>query len=149
MQALPKEQADHAPVLWRGRPSWAEFVYLWFFAGIALTRTALALVIGDFGSAAIFSGGVLAFVAFARFLQRTSEYTLTRSAVHKTEGVFRRRDRVIPLDRIARVRVEQGPLDRLFGIGAVALELKDSDRRERIAGIHAPHVLRNKLVAVL
>jgi membrane protein YdbS with pleckstrin-like domain len=136
-------------MLWRGQPSWAEFVYLWFFACIAMTRTALAVWIGDLGSAAIFVGGGAAFVALARFLQRTTEYTVTSAAVHKTEGIFKRRDRVVPIERIARVEIEQGPIDRLFGIGAVVLHLKDADRRERLAGIREPHIVRNKLIAII
>jgi membrane protein YdbS with pleckstrin-like domain len=149
MQALPQQHEDQARVLWQGRPSWAEFVYLWFFAGIALTRTAVAVYIGDLGSAAIFVGGGVAFVALARFLQRTTRYTVTRSAVHRTEGLFRRRDRVIPFERIAKVEIEQGPIDRLVDIGAVVLSLKDSDRRERLAGIREPHIVRNKIIALL
>lgn len=149
MQALPQEHEDQARMVWQGRPSWAEFVYLWFFAAIALTRTALAVFIGDLGSAAIFVGGGVAFVALARFLQRTTHYSVTRAAVHKTEGLFRRKDRIVPLERVARVEIEQGPIDRLFGIGAVVLYLKDTDRRERLVGIREPEVLRNKIVAIL
>jgi membrane protein YdbS with pleckstrin-like domain len=75
---------------------------------------------------------------------------ITRHAVHRTTGIRGRVDRAIPLNSITSVEIERGPLDRLFGIGAVVLYLKEGEgRRERIAGIKDPEVVYRKMTALL
>jgi hypothetical protein len=147
--ALRVETDDSTPTLWRGRPAWTEYIFLWFFSVMALTRAAFSSWIEDPVSFSIFAGGSAAFVGLAWFLRSTTEYVLTRQAVYRSAGFFGRGRRAIPIGTIASVEIEQGPLDRLFGIGAVVVEIKETGRRERLRGVPEPDVVRSKISALL
>lgn len=140
---------DNTPILWLGRPAWTEYIYLWFFSGIALTRAAFSSWIEDPVSLSIFVGGSAAFVALGWFLRSTTQYALTRQAVYRSVGILGRDRQAIPIESISNVEVEQGPLDRLFGIGVIVVEVKESGRRERLRGVPDPDIFLSKLSAML
>lgn len=136
-------------VIWAGRPAWSEFVFLWFFAGLAAIRALVAGGLGDPASAAIYAGGALLFIALAVFLRQGIHYCITREGIYTTFGILQPVGREIPLREVSLVEIEQGPLDRFFGIGTVILSLKSQERRERIKGVADPEVVYNKIMALI
>lgn len=97
----------------------------------------------------IYALGVAFFVGLALFLRRTNRYAVTRAAVHRAAGILGRGEKIIPLEKIADASTEQGPLDRLFGIGTVVLNLKQEGPAERLRGIRDPEVVCRKIEALL
>lgn len=140
---------DRSPLIWEGRPAWSEFVFLWFFAFMSVVRAAAAFWFGEAGSGAIYGGGSALLIALGIFLRNGMFYRVTRDGIYSTLGLFSRNERVIPIREIAEVRVEQGPLDRLFGIGTLSFQLKKDERRERMKGISNPHVVYEKIMALI
>lgn len=78
--------------------------------------------LGSLGSVA----GVLvvagALVAFRVAAYRRHTYELTDDAVIERRGVFQRRERILHLERLQQVEIDQGVLDRLVGTAVVRLE---------------------------
>lgn len=140
----------HEPVLWAGQPAWSEHLFLWFFAFMALTRAALVFWAGDWVGGGIYAAGAGGLAALAVFLRQISGYALTRQAVYRTQGLLGREIKAIPIKSIASVSIQQGPLDRILGIGAVVLYMKEGESRyERLAGIKDPGVVCRKIAAML
>ncbi len=148
-QNFPSEEDQR--VIWEGRPSWGEYVFLWFFALVSAVRALFIffLPMGDPGSGAIYALGAGLFIGLALFLRRTDRYAVTRAAVHRTAGLLGRSEKIIPLKKIASAGAEQGPLDRLFGIGTVVLNLKGGEQAERLRGLRDPEVVCRKIEALL
>lgn len=148
-QNFPTEEDRR--VIWEGRPAWGEYIFLWFFALISAIRALFIffLPVGDPGTGAIYGLGASLFIWLALFLRRTSRYAVTRAAVHRAAGFLGRDEKIIPLQKIAAVGAEQGPLDRLFGIGTVVLNLKGGEQAERLRGIRDPEVVCRKIEALL
>jgi membrane protein YdbS with pleckstrin-like domain len=138
-------------VVWEGRPAWSEYIFLWFFALVSAIRALLIffLPMGDPGSGVIYALGVGLFIGLALFFQRTNRYVITRAAVHRAAGFLGRGEKIIPLKKIAAATVEQGPLDRLFGIGNVVLRFKEGERNETMRGVRDPEVVCTKIEALL
>lgn len=141
---------DHR-LVWEGRPALSEYVFLWFFAVLSAIRGAVVFVLpmGDLGSGLIYFSGTVLFIGLALFLQRTTRYAVTRAAVHQATGLLGRGEKIIPLENITATSVEQGPLDRLFGIGTLLLHLKEGERADRLSGIRDPEVVSRKIEALL
>jgi len=148
-QSLFSEE-DHR-LVWEGRPAWSEYIFLWFFAFISTFRalTVFILAMGDPGSGLIYLFGAGLFVGLAYFLRRTNHYAVTRAAVHRATGLLGRSEKIIPLKEITAVGIEQGPLDRLFGIGTILIHLKEGERADRLSGIRDPEVVCRKIEALL
>jgi membrane protein YdbS with pleckstrin-like domain len=151
MTSPPFPPEEDQRVVWEGRPSWSEYIFLWFFALVSAVRALLIffLPMGDPGSGTIYALGVGLFIGLALFLRRTSRYAVTRAAVHRAVGILGRSEKIIPLTKIDTATVEQGPLDRLFGIGTILLRLKGGEQSERIRGIRDPEVVCRKIEALL
>lgn len=148
-QILSSEEDQR--LVWEGRPAWSEYVFLWFFALISAVRALFIFILpmGDPGSGLLYLLGVGFFTGLALFLRRTHRYAVTRAAVHRLAGIRGRREKIIPLKKIAAVTVEQGPLDRLFGIGTVVLHLREEEQNETMRGIRDPEVVCRKIEALL
>lgn len=144
---LPSEESQR--LIWQGRPAWSEYVFLWFIASVSALRALFIFSTGDPTSGFIYVLGVGLFVGLAIFLRRTTRYAVTRAAVCRAAGILGRGEESIPLKKIAAAGIEQGPLDRLFGIGTVVLHLTEGDRRERLRGLREPEVVCRKIEALL
>lgn len=155
MDAIPSRTEIHPSseddlrVVWEGRPAWSEYIFLWFFALVSALRSLLIFSTGDSGSGLIYALGIGFFVGLAVFLRRTNRYAVTRAAVHRAAGILGRSERIVPLTKIAAATVEQGPLDRLFGIGTIVLRLKEGGPVETIRGVRDPEVVCRKIEALL
>jgi membrane protein YdbS with pleckstrin-like domain len=141
-------KTDKATVVWSSRPAWSEYVFLWAFVAILAVRGLLMLRIEQWQSALNHLAGVILLTGLAVFLRQTTHYRLTREAVYRTKGLLGRGEEIFPLKEIASVSVRQGPLDRLFGIGALMLHFKDG-RLERLAGVGDPDQISRKITALL
>lgn len=78
--------------------------------------------LGSFGSvtAVLLVAAVLVVFRVAAYRRHT--YQLTDDAVIERRGVFQRRERVLHLERLQQVEVDQGLMDRLVGTAVVRLE---------------------------
>ncbi len=141
-------KTDNPTVVWSGRPAWSEYVFLWAFVAILAVRGFLMLRIGQWQSALSHLAGVTLLAGLAVFLRETTHYRLTREAVHRTKGLLGRGEDIFPLMEIASTSVRQGPLDRLFGIGALMCHFKDG-RLERLAGVRDPDQISRRITALL
>ncbi|MFY9270428.1 MAG: PH domain-containing protein [Candidatus Manganitrophaceae bacterium] len=151
-QSLSKQNLsaeEDRRLVWKGQPAFSEYAFLWFFALLSLIRGGVAFFMGNAGSGSIYLLGTVLFIGFATVLHRASRYTITRAAIHKTAGFFGKEETILPLIEIVSLRVEQGPLDRLLGIGTLLLYRKGTDRVERLRGITDPEVVLRKIEALL
>lgn len=81
-----------------------------------------ASALGSFGSAVAVALVAGALVAFRIAAYQRHTYQLTDDAVIERRGVFQRRERVLHLERLQQVEVDQGLVDRLVGTAVVRLE---------------------------
>lgn len=142
-------RVEEPPPVWQGRPAWSEYLFLLFFTLVSAVRALIAVYARNFETGVIYSFGALFFIGLAHFLRATTRYTLTRGAVRRTAGFLGKGEKSRPLGTIRSVAVEQGPMDRLFGIGTVVLLLKEGNRRESLRGIRDPEVICRKIEALL
>lgn len=73
---------------------------------------------------------------------------MTRQSIYKSQGVFGKTNLRLPLEEINEVKIWQGPLDFLFGIGTISLKIKIG-KVERLVGIKDPEVVERKIKALL
>lgn len=78
--------------------------------------------LGSLGSVAAVLVVAGALVAFRIAAYRRHTYQLMDDEVVERRGVFQRRERILHLDRLQQVEVDQGLLDRLVGTAVVRLE---------------------------
>ncbi len=136
------------PLVWHGHPDWSEYIFLWFFSIVFAVRAGFALRMGQRSSTLIFSLGVALFVGMALFLRQRTSYRVTRREVYKSKGVLGSTNHILPLSEIVEIDIQQGPLDRVFGIGTLFLKNK-AGKVERLNGIKDPEVLDRKIKALL
>ncbi len=134
--------------LWTGHPTWSHFIFLWFFSFIFGTRVILAIWIGHWTAALIFGVGIVLFVVVAVTLRKATTYRITNEAVYRNDGFLGKGEQRFSIHEIKFVRIQQGPIDRLFGMGTLVFELK-AGRYERLKGIKAPDVIGQKISALL
>jgi len=139
---------EDAPLIWRGHPDWAEYVFLWFFSVVFAARAGLACWMGQRESAALFAFGVGLFVGAAVFLRQRTYYEITRQGVYKSKGIWGKTSRRLPLIEMREIKIRQGPMDRLFGIGSILLEDK-TGKVEFLIGIRNPEIVNSKIKALI
>ena len=91
----------------------------------------VAAAVVRLGPAALFAGGVGAVVGW--IVGCATTYAVTRGAVRFKSGVFRVKEKSIPLDRLQSVDESEGPLQRLFGVRALRLQAAGSGKDAEIA----------------
>ncbi len=138
----------HEVTRWSGQPAWREYVFLWFITMVFGVRTVLAVWWGEWGVVAIHVAGIAVFVGLAVFFRSTTRYTATADAIYRTIGLWGQREDRLPISEVESVSVRQSGLDRLLGIGTVALHREDGSY-VRLAGLRDPEVIRRKLEALL
>lgn len=123
-------------------------MFLWFITLVFGVRAGLSVWWGQWGIVAIHLAGMAVFVGLAVFFRRTTRYTVTEQAVYRTIGLLGRREDRLAMSEVESVSVRQSGLDRLLGIGTVALHRQDGSY-VRLAGLRDPEVIRRKLEPLL
>lgn len=135
-------------IRWSGRPAWSEYVFLWFITVVFGVRAVLSVWWGQWGVVAIHLAGMAVFVGLAVFFRRTTRYTVTQEAIYRTTGILGQRQDRLPMSEVESVSVRQSGLDRLLGIGTLALHREDGTY-VRLAGLRDPEVIQRKLEPLL
>jgi membrane protein YdbS with pleckstrin-like domain len=138
----------HEVTRWSGQPAWSEYVFLWFITVVFGVRAGLSVWWGQWGIVAIHVAGTAVFVGLAVFFRRTTRYTVTPEAIYRTVGLRGQREDRLPMSEVESVSVRQSGLDRLLGIGTVALH-RDDGTYVRLAGLRDPEVIQRKIEALL
>lgn len=152
----PFPQQPQAPVgpeqeLWVGRTQWRHYavrVLLWFLLnGLAgygtwyltqrlaeLTRIHAAwIMVGIVAITSLIILGPLAITIWGR------RYRLTSQRLFTERGIFSKVIDQMELTRVEDLQIEKKFIDRLFGLGTIALLTTDvSDRKVLIEGVHEP-----------
>jgi membrane protein YdbS with pleckstrin-like domain len=122
---------DAEEVLWEGRFSKLAMIGAWVGAGIAtLVAIVVGLVIGLTSGSWWITLGVLAALWVALVLrllyqQMSIKYTLTNQRlIHERGILWQTRDRIEAID-IDDVTVNQGPVERMLGVGTVHVVSSD------------------------
>lgn len=127
-------------VIFEGYPDWR--LYFPHALGIVL---AAALFGSASGSS---SGGLLAVSAFAVLsaLRFRRKYTATDYRIVIRTGLLARNTEEVPTRYVSAIRVRQGFLDRILGIGTIEFtSMADSAHAIRFEGVPAPHELKESL----
>jgi membrane protein YdbS with pleckstrin-like domain len=133
---------------WSGQPAWSEYVFLWFITVVFGVRAGLSIWWGQWGIVAIHLVGMAVFVGLAVFFRRTTRYTVTQEAIYRTTGILGQREDRLPMSEVESVSVRQSGLDRLLGIGTLALHREDGTY-VRLAGLRDPEVIQRKVEPLL
>ncbi len=141
-------QHDHEVTRWSGQPAWSEYVFLWFITLVFGVRAGLSVWWGQWGVVAIHVAGMALFVGLAVFFRRTTRYTVTQDAIYRTTGLLGQREDRLPISEVESVSVRESGLDRLLGIGTVALHRGDGTY-VRLAGLRDPEVICRKIEPLL
>ena len=84
----------------------------WRLLGFRL-QTCLGVLVGILG---------LASVLYAEFSRLTIRYTVTDSRIIRKDGIIRRRTNQMPFNKIERVELDQGLIQRIFNLGDIVLD---------------------------
>lgn len=134
--------------IWVGQPAWSHFILLWIFTALLGVRCAFLLWNGDWRGAFYPIVGMSLLAALASFFRRSTRYRIGSEAVTRSKGLFGKEEERISFSEIGSVSEEQGPLERVFGIGDVVLSLKDGSSR-RLAGLKKPEDLCRMIAGFL
>ncbi len=125
---LPPPNQEH--VIFEIRPSWLAHFGLLFWGIALLPVVGLGLLL----------------LARAGYLVHSRRYRLTSQRLFMRTGLIANRLEEIELFRVKDVILEQGVLDRLFGIGQVqVLSTDDSMPRLVVRGIHQPERVKEQI----
>lgn len=64
----------------------------------------------------------LASVLYAEFSRLTIKYTVTDARIIRKDGIIRRRTNQMPFNKIERVELDQGLIQRIFNLGDIVLD---------------------------
>lgn len=142
------EPRDPERILWEGYPSWGQFTWLYFFSLWTGFRAFILIRTGSDGwQMWVIGAGVL--LGLVVILRYWAKYLLTSKRVLLRNGYSGKDMASLDFTMITAVEVLQGPVARIFGIGTVVVQCRNSDRSFRISGIKAPEILETKIKALL
>jgi len=117
------------------RPTRLASIHLYFFAALLWFLAVLAFlnvynVIPDWdvgirlksAAAALLGFLGLLFVLFAEVKRLATRYLLTDSRIVRRDGILRRRTQEMPLNKIERVEVDEGIVQRILRFGDVVID---------------------------
>jgi len=142
------DQEREAPLIWKGKPAWSSYIFIWMFVTIIGIRAMVSFKLGLVDNALYEILLVAALISLPLYFHKTTHYRVTRHAVYRAKGFSGKEEQSFPLSTIESVSKQQGPLERLFNCGNVVLKLKDG-RKERLSGIKDPDVIGRKIMALL
>ena len=112
------------------------------YALTALREAAVPLVIlfvirgldsGALSRALLYAAGGTAFAAVMGFLRwRTTRWWVTEEGIHHRRGLFAIKETDVPLARVQSLDLEQGPVQRMFGVQAVHVQTGGGGARGEI-----------------
>jgi membrane protein YdbS with pleckstrin-like domain len=140
-------QAGEEPVRWSAFPSWKHFIWLYMFSAMAVAR-GLILLRSETSAWEFWFGGAVLLLVCAAILRRWARYILTPHRIIVRNGYTGREISVFPVDRIADVTIEQGPLASFFDIGTVVLRTHTDDPNLVLRGVPEPEALRARIDAL-
>ena len=140
---FPRELlADHEEIIFDLKPHWVAAVpsVLWTFVAIAIV---VAATIVSSGTAVLIALGVAVllwlFLAVPPFVTwRFTHFVLTTDRLITRSGVFAKRSKEIPLERINDVAFNQSVLDRILGAGDLLIESAGERGQGRISNVRNP-----------
>ena len=91
------------------------------------------------------TGLALIVIAYLVLVRRTTSYKLTTDRLILEKGILTKNVDDIELYRVRDTKVQQGMIDRLLGIGSVAVNTTDISGNWRVAKIHLPRETREKI----
>ncbi len=132
---------------WSTFPSWKYFIWLYMFAAMAGIRGLLLLQSGTNGGE-VWLGGAALLLACVAALRRWAQYLLTSRRVIVKNGYTGHEIQTLPLDQIAGVLIEQGPVAHVLNIGTVVLSTYTGDESITLRGISEPEILKRRVDAL-
>ncbi|MEA2473795.1 MAG: hypothetical protein QOE06_1710 [Thermoleophilaceae bacterium] len=133
-------------VIFEGRPSWRSILGFYILGLLAVAAAfAIGYLAKDAGIGAAAGGAVLVIVLIWGYLKRFStRYAITNRRLHIRRGILSRSVEETRIDRVQDVKVTQGFLERILGIGTVDFDTSaESGAGFRFSGIANPdHVSR-------
>ncbi len=142
------ESVEPERILWEEYPSWGQFLWLYFFGLWAGFRAFILIRTGNDGWE-MWIVGALMLLGLVVVLRYWAKYLLTSKRVLLRNGYSGKDMASVDIQMITAVKVLQGPVAGILGIGTVVVQCRDSDRSLRISGIKAPEILETKLKALL
>jgi hypothetical protein len=134
--------------IWRSYPSWAHFMWLYFFGAMAAFRGILFLRFGLEGGEGWLIGAV-ALVATAAAARRWAENVLTSTRPLVRNGYTGREIQSLPLADIGDITIHQGPVAGFFDIGTIVLRSRTRDKAISLKGVKHPDVLVRRIQALM
>ena len=143
----PSRNPSEEVLRWSTFPSWKYFVWLYMFSAMAGIRGLLLLQSGTSGGE-VWLGGAALLLACVTALRRWAQYFLTSRRVIVKNGYTGLEIQALPLDQIAGILIEQGPVARILNIGTVVLRTYTGDESITLRGVSEPEILRTRVDAL-
>jgi membrane protein YdbS with pleckstrin-like domain len=148
--ALPQGKGDKEKTIWTGYPS--KFYYLGNYILAAVLVLGGIFALSTPGTDAVLVGGFVALVMgvitliFAILDQKTRVYTVTSKMVMSKEGIISRTTSEINLSDIRNINMKQRVLERIFGLGTVAIGSAGTGELEvAFKGVRNPAQVRDRI----
>ncbi len=134
-------------LVWEAYPSWAQFVWLYFFSAMAAIRGAFFLRFGVSGWEMWMAGAVV-LLGCAAAARRWARYSISSRRIVVTNGYTKKEIEALALDEIGEITVKQRPIARFFGIGTLVIRAVGGDCVMALRGISDPEVIKSRLAAL-
>jgi membrane protein YdbS with pleckstrin-like domain len=142
-----QDQIANDPLVWKGNPAWLYYLNCYVVGGIVLV---LGLIFA--GAAAmsnlpssVFVAGTVGFVTggicigFDILDQKNRVYRVFKDRVEMTSGIVSRSTSEVRVNNIRTVAMEQGIIERIFGLGTVKIGSAGTDGYEVVFfGVTSP-----------
>jgi uncharacterized membrane protein YdbT with pleckstrin-like domain len=136
-------------IIYEGHPSWRSTLTFYVKGlGIAIVIGLLAaLIAGGTFTVTVAVFVVLAATVVVGFVKRmATTYSVTSKRLHIKRGLISRRVQETRLYRVQNVNTEQGPLERMLGIGSVDFDTAGTDDSDfTFTGIADPEGIAHKV----
>lgn len=136
------EQDDRT--VWEAYPAWAQFSWLYFLSALTALRGILLFRFGIQGWQTWLVGAGL-LIACAAILRRWAHYELTRDRLTVRNGYTGREIQSVALHDVSEITVQQGIVGEFFGIGALAIRSRTTDRVLFLRGLVDPETIKHRI----
>ena len=130
-------------VVWSSYPSWRQFSWLYFMAGLVAWRAVLFSRF-DFPGWGAWLAGALLLIGTAALMRRWVRYELTRKRLVVRNGYTGRGIAAVALAYVDDVFIRQGPIASLFGIGTVVVT-SGGKQVLRFRGLSDPETVKERI----
>ncbi len=143
-----EDQSEPERIVWQGFPSWGQFSWLYFFSLLSAFRGLLLFRFGLFGWE-MWIGGAVTLLIVAFLLRRWALYILTPTRLIIRNGYTGHDIDMVKLEKIHSITLQEGFIDRMWGIGTLVIRTEEKDRVLRLRGLKNPDVVEAKIKALL